>query len=278
MAMQQMLMGSYGGGVTVTGGTITTAPDGDRVHTFTGSGTLTITNAPSGGLFAYYLVVGGGGGGGQTSTFSGRTAAGGGGGAGGFRNGSFSLSSGTYTITVGAGGPVNDTGTQSDGNLSSIAGPGLTTTSYTSSGGGVGGAADTSYSINTAGGSGGSGGGGGGQSVGPAGTDGLAINQGTADGFGLGSNGGRGYLKNNNSVAVAYGGGGGGAATTGNNASSSAGGNGGNGNNAVTSGTSTVYCSGGSAAVSTANPAEYGRGGNRTRTGNDGIVIIKYTP
>ena len=57
-----------------TGGTITT--DGDyKVHTFTSSGTFTVSSAPD---YVHYLVVaGGGGGGGHTH--------GGGGGAGGYR-------------------------------------------------------------------------------------------------------------------------------------------------------------------------------------------------
>lgn len=93
-----------------TGGTVTTA-DGYRIHTFTSSGSLTIPGGYS-GMDIQYLVVGGGGAGG--SSF------GGGGGAGGLRTNvpnntsgrgtsvesAMSISTGTYAVTVGAGGTV----------------------------------------------------------------------------------------------------------------------------------------------------------------------------
>jgi hypothetical protein len=105
--------------VAATGGTITTCGD-FKVHTFTGPGTFTVTNAgaPSGSNSVDYLVVAGGGGtgGGGCQT--------GGGGAGGFRmSNSYSLPAPTtsplasstgitvaataYPITVGSGGAPN---------------------------------------------------------------------------------------------------------------------------------------------------------------------------
>ena len=97
-----------------TGGTMTT--DGNyHVHTFTGSGTFTVTSLGDSGLAAdnqveYLVIAGGGGGKGWVR--------GSGGGAGGYRNSYGSETSGgssasesaltvtatAYTITVGAGG------------------------------------------------------------------------------------------------------------------------------------------------------------------------------
>ena len=80
-----------------TGGTIDTSTfTGYKVHIFTTPGTLEVV---SGTATADVLVVGGGGGGGA--------AYGGGGGAGAYRTASAPLSSGSYTVTVGAGGLGN---------------------------------------------------------------------------------------------------------------------------------------------------------------------------
>jgi hypothetical protein len=49
------------GPISATGGTVTTAGDGKTIHTFTASGTFTVT---SGNGNVEYLVVAGGGGGG----------------------------------------------------------------------------------------------------------------------------------------------------------------------------------------------------------------------
>ncbi len=86
-----------------------------RVHTFTGSGSLTITNASESGLDLEYLLVGGGGGGAQNG-------AGGGGGVQMWYTGADRSESGTgfpikvyngdvLTITVGGGGTKNATST-----------------------------------------------------------------------------------------------------------------------------------------------------------------------
>ena len=87
-------------GISATGGSIdTSGRSGYKVHTFTSSGTFQIT---SGSGDVEYLVVAGGGGGGR-SNYSNRGA--GGGGAGGFLTGTkSSMSSGSYTVTVGSGG------------------------------------------------------------------------------------------------------------------------------------------------------------------------------
>ena len=108
-----------------------------------------------------YLVVGGGGGG--------AGGAGGGGGAGGFLTGTkSSLASGTYTVTIGAGGAGRTSGLYgSNGANSSFAG-------VIASGGGGG--AENSSSA-PAGADGGSGGGGGGRHGGAGGStvDGTTV-------------------------------------------------------------------------------------------------------
>ena len=77
-----------------TGGTEAVVPGtGDVVHTFTESGTFTLSEAKTVRL----LVVGGGGGGGSD-------CAGGGGGGGVIAVDSVALPAGDYTVTVGAGG------------------------------------------------------------------------------------------------------------------------------------------------------------------------------
>jgi hypothetical protein len=81
--------------ITASGGTIVTA-DGFRTHTFTSSGTLTVTRGGS-GVHVVAIGSGGGGGAGINDAFAG------GGGAGGYsyESGSFFLWSGSYTVTVG---------------------------------------------------------------------------------------------------------------------------------------------------------------------------------
>lgn len=142
--------------VAATGGTITTCGD-FKIHSFTGPGTFTVTNAgnPIGSASVDYLVVAGGGG----SVVRGA----GGGGAGGFRNNfpspaiaGLPVSVTGYPITVGAGGtgvtalcaPVPQGG---DGNPSIFS-------TITSTGGGGGGSSNSPAPISN-GRPGGSGGG-----------------------------------------------------------------------------------------------------------------------
>jgi hypothetical protein len=109
------------------------------------------------GTMAFAVVAGGGGGGVSSGSLTNFNRAGCGGGAGGFRSSgdvtggrctpqdNITLASGTYTVTVGAGGSPN-----SSGQSSSIAGPSMTTISTV---GGGRGASDSNQSEN--GGSGG---------------------------------------------------------------------------------------------------------------------------
>jgi hypothetical protein len=138
--------------LTATGGNQTsssgfTGPNGFKYHVFTSSGSLVVA---SGTADVYYLVIAGGGSGGSSN--------GSGGGAGGLRSNdptvpgpssmkvthTFTLSPGTYPVTVGDGG----SSPESNGSESKIG-----TSTVVASGGGYGG-------DNSAGNPGGSGGGG----------------------------------------------------------------------------------------------------------------------
>jgi hypothetical protein len=85
----------YIGIITATGGTVT--PVGNyKIHTFLVSASFVVSAAPVGATIEVLTVAGGGGGSARHT---------GGGGAGGFRyNSAFSVSVGTYVVTVGGGG------------------------------------------------------------------------------------------------------------------------------------------------------------------------------
>ena len=207
------------------------------------------TPQPLSGYMSFLVVAGGGAGGRDSNS--------GGGGAGGLRTsygstsggGSTSesdiaLYAGTYTITVGAGGPDNTTYLTNgqNGADSSIAASGLST--ITSLGGG-GGAGQVGTPNGTAGGSGG---GGSYSSSGGAGT----ANQGFAGGAGVASG--------------SYpGGGGGGASEAGN---TNAQGHGGDGLAVEITGASVTYAGGGGAGRSSGSGTAYpgGAGGGGTGT------------
>lgn len=108
--------------VAATGGTITTSGD-YKIHTFTSSGTFTVTCAgnSAGSNTVDYWVIAGGGGGGDGGNDGGAVFSAGGGGAGGFREsvpspaawsasplanpgGSLPVSAQGYPVTVGGGG------------------------------------------------------------------------------------------------------------------------------------------------------------------------------
>jgi len=261
-------------GIVATGGTVSNVGE-YRIHTFTSSGTFTVTE---GTADVEYIVVAGGGGGGA-SRFAG------GGGAGGYRSSvvgensgggasaesklSVSSSPGTYTVTIGAGGAVANKGSNS------VFG------SITSEGGGKGG------TDGTAGFAGGSGGGGHNGAAGGAGTpgQGYAGAAGTAGGdpyatgggggaaqtpprptnSGSGSVGGNGVQSSISGSAVYYAGGGGGGDR---NSVGGAGGLGGGG------------AGGPSSVAGTANRGGGGGGdgssGSGSAAGGSGIVIIRY--
>jgi len=149
--------------VAATGGTIVTCGN-YKIHTFTGPGTFTVTNAGNaGGSNAVdYMVQAGGGGGGNNF-------GGGGGGAGGFRESVPSPAAWTGSPRAASGGalPVSVTGypiTVGGGGSSSASGSNSVFSTITSNGGGAGG--------DNPGGPGSNGGSGGGASGQPAGTGG----------------------------------------------------------------------------------------------------------
>jgi hypothetical protein len=224
------------------------------------------------GYTVNYLVVAGGGGGGQGNN---TVDSGGGGGAGGLITNSTSLSSGTaYTITVGAGGANNTSGSNSV--FGAIA---------TSIGGGRG-ASNFATSVAGSGGSGGGSGGSTGYLTGGAATGGQGNVGGTGSLQGTGSGGGgagaagspnavpnvagAGGVGLSNSLsgsAVFYAGGGGGSGVTG-----AAGGTGGGGaGGSSVAGTAGSANTGGGGGGGSGNTGSYAGG-----AGGSGIVIISY--
>jgi len=255
--------------IAATGGTVTCSGN-DRIHTFTGPGTFTVSTAAlcAANNVVSYLVVGGGGAGG--------TDYGGGGGAGGFREvkspttpytaspldgyssapNRITVTATAFPITVGAGGsPVTGSGSGS----AVISNPGNVSTFSTisSAGGGRGGSTVPSHPNTIAeGGPGGSGGGGSWCSPG----GGTSFTGGTGNtppvSPAQGTNGGRGKH-----VGPSFNsqGGGGGATVAGQDANPGVGGGiGGAGATTSITGTPTAYAGGGGG---TSSPGAGGAGG-----------------
>ena len=242
--------------IQATGGTITYS-GGYTIHTFTSSGTFTVT---SGSGDVEYLVVAGGGG--ATTTYG----SGGGGGAGGFRAGTLGVTPQAYPITVGAGGA---SGAGAGGN----GGDSIFSTITSTGGGGGGGASGGSGAAGGSGGGGGDAAGPAGSGTGGQGNDGGVGAAGGGGGGGasaVGSTGatgtgGAGTASSISGTSVTYAGGGGGSIAAGSSGGAGGGGNGGGVGIASTSGTANRG-GGAGAAGSIA-------GGN---TGGSGIVIIRY--
>jgi hypothetical protein len=262
--------------ISATGGTITTSGN-FKIHTFTGPGTFTVTNAGAGtpdapALVDYLVVAGGGGGGGGEGT--------GGGGAGGYRE-SPGSASGCYTvsprgaspavslpvsvqgypITVGAGGtPGNPCGTGTPCGVGGTGGNSIFS-SITSTGGGGGGGGGGYPGLATNGGSGG-GGGGRRQASGLGGSGNTPpVNpvQGT-DGGDSGTS--------SSPTCIDAGGGGGGALVAGSDGvSGSTGGAGGGGATSSINGSPTARAGGGGG---------FSHPGGAGGSGGSGIVIIRY--
>ena len=256
--------------VAATGGTITTCGN-YKIHTFTGPGTFTVTNAgnPGGSATVDYLVVGAGASGG------GGPDAAGGGGAGGFREsvpspaawtasplanpgGSLPVSIQGYPITVGAGGvgipnsPTPD-GRGNGGNNSIFS-------TITSTGGGGGASSGGGVPVPVASGSpGGSGGGSSTTTGSPAGPPGGLGNT-PPTSPSQGSNGGTGATDN---AAYRVGGGGGGGTAVGGTATNPApaGAAGGAGATTSISGSPTAYAGGGGGGGHPTGPRPGGAGG-----------------
>ena len=203
--------------LVASGGTETTYTSNNinyKVHTFTSSGTFTVSNS---GEVDYLVIAGGGSGGAQH---------GGGGGAGGYRAGSnFSVPAGSYSITVGAGGAFATGASPNSGS----SGTNSVFSSITSLGGGWG-EGWSAGAGNTAG-SGGSGGGASLNGTGGAGTSGQGYAGGSSTSSSTFPNGG---------------GGGGGSAGVGEDSINlSRAGNGGSGTASTITGTSVTRAGGG---------------------------------
>ena len=299
--------------VAASGGTETTSGD-YKIHTFTSTGTFTVTSAGNsiGSNKVSYMVVAGGAGGGGSCRASGGYGAGGGG-AGGFREGKCTSDPYTasplnapdglavpvqaYPITIGAGGSggaestPGTAGQGSDGSNSVFS-------SITSTGGGGGGAFDNSpapVNIGRAGGSGGGAGAGGHPGntpfAGGAGnTPPVSPPQGNPGATMPGSNqqgtgGGGATTAGNSSPACLSNATGGTGATTSINATPTAraGGGGGHRSAGGAGGGGAGADSGSSSAVAgTANTGGGGGGAGYTvghatgAAGGSGIVIIRY--
>lgn len=272
------------GRITATGGTITYTAT-KKIHTFTSSGTFTV----SGSGDMQCLIVGGGGGGGSPYATAGGNC-GGGGGAGGVRIEDRYVNPGSYTVTVGTGGA----GGLSAGGVSGTSGGNSSVFTFVATGGGGGGKGGDP-GVN--GSNGGSGGGGGGGNDGSTRTGGTALaGQGYAggvssisrDGAGgggasaVGGNdngnggttqvGGNGVSSSISGSAVVYGGGGGGGRwnVSGNVSGGTGGGGTGGGNADGTAGTDGLGGGGGGSGQVNGG-ASYNAG-----DGGDGIVIIAY--
>jgi hypothetical protein len=264
-----------------TGGDIITNDGTYWIHQFLNSGTFT----PSQTLSCDYLVVAGGGGGGGTGGGSSKSGAGGGAGGlrstvtatggGGTLETSLSVTAQAYAVTVGAGGAISTSGSNSI--FSTI----------TSTGGGRGGFTDGSTKY--AGLAGGSGGGGcGGFGIGgPVGagtnnqgfggvTGGISFS-GTGGGAGaiggegsgnIGATGGAGVATSITGTSVTRAGGGGGGGISGGGAGGAGGGGAGGGGSAGSAGTINTGGGGGGSATTGA--------GDPGGAGGSGIVIIRY--
>ena len=261
------------GGVVATGGTVKRVYN-DFVHTFTNSGTFSVTKPGT----VQVLVVGGGGGGGMDNC-----SGGGGAGGGVIYQESFAVSAGDYAIVVGEGGEgsTNRTAdttylaTHSQGRDSSISFGG--TILLAAKGGGWGG------NYYCYGGAGGSGGGGVGYWNGTTAPEGNtrpgAGTEGSGDGQERGNYGGRGY---STGYVACWSGGGGGAGGKGVAGANKKAGNGGAGVSCDISGATVYYGAGGGGGTASATSSEVGSGGkgggkggyfdSSSNTGTDGAA------
>jgi len=291
--------------LVATGGSVTTSGD-FKIHTFTGPGTFTVSNASStaaNNIVSYMVIAGGGSGGGDY---------GGGGGAGGFReykgpadsytasplNGnpggtSVTVTAQAYTITVGAGGTGNGA------NVAGSSGNPSTFSTVTSTGGGFGGTEAPSNAAATGGSGGGAmysqsgaagntppvnpsqgnnGGNGGGASAGYAaggggGAGSVGAGPGNASIAGAGGNGIATSITASPVTRAGGGGGAGGGSPYGQGYSPGAGGPGGGGagaaDTAVAGTAGTANTGGGGGGANLIGPSVGGNGGS-------GLVVIRY--
>lgn len=272
---------------SATGGTITDS-GGYRYHTFNASGNFVVS---SGSKTVETLVVAGGGGGAgpylKTDFGLYFNIGGSGGAAGSFNTSSFSAVSGTYVVTVGAGGAADQYYGVAGGTSSIVRASPSVSISATGGGGAIGadkfvtteGGANTHFSGGTPlGGMGGAGGAGtSSNGVGASGNDG---------GYGNREDGGAGGAGSTWNSFKSFGGGGGGAGGwyQNNNVFGNAGSGGSNGGGAGAARPSNLTYS--SAVAGTANSGGGGGGGSfgdngggiylPPASGGSGVVIVRY--
>jgi hypothetical protein len=254
-------------GVVATGGSEVKTIGSYKYHMFDASSSLVVSQGGS----VEILVIGAGGGGGSNGTSTGN---GGGGGAGAKEPASGyttqTLTPGSYTVTIAAGGTASQSGSTIGGTPSATSFAGTSTISANGGGGG----GSFSSPNNSAGGAGGSGGGVYGNRTGSGGTA-------------SGSNtniGGTAYIG-----GPSYGaGGGGGATAAGGQATSTVGGSGGQGltltniDSNLTSGNfttftgMTVVCSGGGGAVDSGTGGTAGTGGGNGGVNGGGAAATSF--
>ncbi len=269
------------GAVVATGGNTVADSGGYRIHTFTGSGTFTVT---SGGSVEVLVIGGGGGGAGGSPSYDGN----GGGGAGGFLETTIDVVAGSYSVTVGNGGtggaasaasPGGDGGNSIFSTLTAVGGGGGGSDSNTNNGraGGSGGGASCAGTSGGTGGSptsgqgyaGGNAGAGGGPGGGAGGGGGASAAGGVGGQNMAGGAGGAGKASLISGSSVVYAGGGGGSSWTNGGGSGGTGGGGGGGSRTG------AYAG----TAGTANRGGGGGGGTSTfasGSGGSGIVIIRY--
>jgi hypothetical protein len=243
------------------GGTVTTLTQNGvnyRVHTFTSSGTLSVTQS---GDVEVLMVAGGGGGGSAANSY---WETGGGGGAGGLiHTTGFKVGDNTnYTVTIGAGGGggLNQTATSP----SNRSGDGSNTTFSTLTAVGGGGGGGAYYSANI----GGSGGG----------ADSYLYQPGANGTQFQGYAGGSGNGQSSNLLGAAGGGGGaGGIGQNGQSGSPYKGGDGGIGLPFTFSGNSSIYYGGGGGgktAINGSGPGGFGGAGGGGNGGAAGGAVL----
>jgi len=301
--------------VVASGGTETTCGD-YKIHTFTSSGTFTVTsagNACGSNSVDYMVVAGGGGGGGGNGTPS-PTGGGGGGGAGGFRESvpspaawtasplanpgnSIPVSVTAYPVTVGGGGsgsPGPSGGPQGSNGSNSV----FSTITSAGGGGGRHGSACGNAPVNF----GRPGGSGGGAAVstpagsgntppvsppqgnpgattpgGPAGGGGGATASGSTNPpTGYGGPGGAGATTSISGTPTAYAGGGGGGTAGGPSPGRSNGGAGGGGRGGSGSPTVCGSVGGTNTGGGGGGAGSEGPTGGNGASGGSGIVVIRY--
>jgi hypothetical protein len=217
--------------VMATGGNTTKEIGGYRIHTFTNSATASNLVVTSGGNVDVLVVAGGGGGGGR------QWESGGGGGGGVVYVASYSVTAGTYSVTVGTGGAGGGYRQRGSNGSNSTFG------------------ALTAY-----------GGGGGGNYFGGVGRDGGCGGGGAAEANKTGGTGSQGGNGGTGQVPSPWRGGGGGGAAPANGEDGDVGGNGGAGYASSISGSSVKYAGGGGGGSYQGTP------GKGTDGGGDGAV------